>query len=61
MRPAQAGRWPTNVRAEADYVDGWGRPGRLLLPVPFVEVVAPPVGMSVASTGVYRSAMIVSS
>lgn len=41
VRPAQAGRWPTNVRAEADYVDGWGRPGRLLLPVPFVEVVAP--------------------
>lgn len=41
VEPRQVGRWPTNVRAAADFVDGWGRPGHIDFPVPQVEVVAP--------------------
>jgi len=42
VEPQQLGRHPTNVQAVADYVDGWGKPGRIVFPVPEVEVFAPP-------------------
>lgn len=42
VRPQAVGRWPTNIQAVADYVDGWGQPGRIVFPVPEVEVLAPP-------------------
>ncbi len=43
VEPQQIGRWPTNVRAEATFTDGWGAPGRIVFPVPFVTVrEAPP-------------------
>jgi Mg-chelatase subunit ChlD/DNA-binding beta-propeller fold protein YncE len=38
LLPRDAGRWPTNVRADGDYVDGLGARGRVLFPVPFVDV-----------------------
>jgi Mg-chelatase subunit ChlD len=38
--PQQAGIWPTNVRADADYVDVMGQAGQLVFPVPTVEVIA---------------------
>jgi Mg-chelatase subunit ChlD len=41
LEPRQVGVWPTNVRASADYRDALGSPGRLVFPVPVVEVVAP--------------------
>ncbi len=40
LRPAAVGRWPTNVTAAADYVDGVGHADRLLFPVPEVTVRA---------------------
>jgi Mg-chelatase subunit ChlD len=42
VRPLEPGIWPTNVEAAADYVDGWGESGRLVFPIPVVEVIAPP-------------------
>jgi Mg-chelatase subunit ChlD/sugar lactone lactonase YvrE len=36
--PQEVGRWPTNVRAQADVVDGAGHAGQLVFPVPEVEV-----------------------
>lgn len=42
LRPTVAGRWPTNVEAHADYTDGWDGQGRVVFPVPEVEVVVPP-------------------
>ncbi len=39
VRPAQAGVWPTNVRAAGDYLDGVGQAGKAVFPVPRVEVV----------------------
>lgn len=39
--PQAAGRWPTNVQAVADFTDGWGKPGRVVFPVPEVEVLIP--------------------
>jgi Mg-chelatase subunit ChlD len=36
--PLQVGIWPTNVRAEADYRDMTGAPGKLIFPIPEVEV-----------------------
>lgn len=36
--PQSAGRWPTNVRADGDYEDGLGARGRVLFPVPYVDV-----------------------
>ncbi len=41
LQPQAAGVRPTNVEAVADYVDGVGHAGRLVFPVPEVEVVAP--------------------
>lgn len=41
LRPRQTGLRPTNIRAWADYVDGFGRPGRLDFPVPEVRVIGP--------------------
>ncbi len=41
LEPLEVGIWPTNVRAEADYVDASGHPGDLLFPVPQVEVYEP--------------------
>jgi len=38
VHPRQAGVWPTNVRAAADYVDGVGFRGRLVFPIPRVSV-----------------------
>jgi Mg-chelatase subunit ChlD len=39
VRPAQAGRRPTNVQATMDYVDASGKPGQLTFPVPEIDVV----------------------
>ncbi len=39
--PLQVGVWPTNVHAEADYHDVLGAPGRLVFPIPEVEVTGP--------------------
>jgi Mg-chelatase subunit ChlD len=41
VQPQQVGHWPTNVEASASFTDGWGRPGRVVFPVPHVDVVAP--------------------
>lgn len=41
LQPQAPGRRPTNVEAVADYVDGVAHAGRLVFPVPEVEVVAP--------------------
>jgi Mg-chelatase subunit ChlD len=41
VRPTQPGRWPTNVEAHAEYVDGLGTAGRAVFPVPLVTVRAP--------------------
>lgn len=38
VRPQEAGVHPTNVRASADYEDGYGNRGQLTFPVPEVEV-----------------------
>jgi len=40
--PLEVGLWPTNVHAAADYRDAAGFPGRLVFPIPEVEVHAPP-------------------
>ncbi|MBK6769976.1 MAG: VWA domain-containing protein [Ardenticatenales bacterium] len=42
VRPSAIGRWPTNTEAYADYVDFSGAPGRVVFPVPAVDVVALP-------------------
>jgi Mg-chelatase subunit ChlD len=41
LRPRQPGLRPTNILAWADFVDGFGRPGRLNFPVPEVRVIGP--------------------
>jgi Mg-chelatase subunit ChlD/DNA-binding beta-propeller fold protein YncE len=41
VTPQEVGRWPTNVRATADYIDGVQVPGSLTFPVPTVSVRAP--------------------
>ena len=41
VTPTEVGRWPTNVSAVADIVDGWGNAHRITFPVPEVEVVGP--------------------
>ena len=38
IRPRQEGLWPTNTRAAADVVDGWGQAQRVVLPVPKIRV-----------------------
>lgn len=38
LLPQQVGTWPTNVAAAGDYVDGIGFAGRVIFPVPEVEV-----------------------
>lgn len=38
LEPLEIGIWPTNVVATADYRDAVGRSGRLIFPVPEVEV-----------------------
>lgn len=48
--PQALGRWPTNAEAHADYVDGWGHPGRVVFPVPYVDVVAPPTATPTGTT-----------
>ena len=40
LQPLEVGTWPTNVQADADYVDALGQTGRLRFPVPMVEVYA---------------------
>lgn len=40
--PQEVGTWPTNVEAVAAFVDMTGARGRLVFPVPEVEVYAPP-------------------
>jgi len=40
--PLEVGLWPTNVQAAADYRDAAGFSGRLVFPIPEVEVYAPP-------------------
>jgi len=39
LRPRDAGIWPTNVRAEAQFRDGVGFEGRLAFPIPVVRVL----------------------
>lgn len=41
LEPLEVGLHPTNVRADADYRDATGREGRIVFPVPEVEVYAP--------------------
>ncbi|MCB0216630.1 MAG: VWA domain-containing protein [Chloroflexi bacterium] len=41
LRPEEVGLWPTNRRAWADYVDGFGNSDRSVFPVPEVRVIAP--------------------
>jgi Mg-chelatase subunit ChlD len=36
--PQEVGLWPTNVRADADFVDDLGNPGQLVFPIPYVRV-----------------------
>ncbi len=38
IRPREEGYWPTNVRAAADVVDGWDKPQRVVLPIPYIRV-----------------------
>ena len=45
--PTTTGRQATNVRAWADYTDGWANPGSLTFPVPEVDVIAPPTATPV--------------
>ncbi|MCB0215316.1 MAG: VWA domain-containing protein [Caldilineae bacterium] len=42
LEPLATGVWPTNVEASAGFTDALGRPGRLVFPVPEVEVFLPP-------------------
>lgn len=41
LEPMEAGRWPTNIEAVADYTDGLDYPGRSVFPVPYVDVIPP--------------------
>ncbi|MFN2251031.1 MAG: VWA domain-containing protein [Anaerolineae bacterium] len=41
VEPLDAGQWPTNVQAEAVYIDGLDYPGRAVFPVPYVDVIPP--------------------
>jgi Mg-chelatase subunit ChlD len=41
LRPAEPGSWPTNVSAEARYLDGFGQAGGAVFPVPWVTVLRP--------------------
>ncbi len=41
VRPSAVGRWPTNTEAYAEYVDFTGAVGRIVFPIPYVDVVAP--------------------
>lgn len=51
VRPGQAGDWPTNVEAWADYVDGFEATGRLRFPVPTVSVrPGPPTPVTPSAT-----------
>lgn len=38
LRPQQVGTWPTNVYADGRYRDALGNPGRIVFPIPQVEV-----------------------
>lgn len=49
LLPQAAGRWATNLRAEADYLDGWEGRGVLTFPVPEVDVVPPPTAGATAT------------
>jgi len=42
LQPLAPGTWPTNVEAAADYRDAFGFKGRLVFPIPQVEVYVPP-------------------
>lgn len=48
LRPAEAGRHPTNIEAVADGVDGLDQPLHAVFPVPFVDVVGPPTATPTA-------------
>ncbi len=50
VEPQAVGRWPTNVQAVADFVDGWGKPGRIVFPVPEVEVVYAPTATATGTS-----------
>jgi hypothetical protein len=39
--PQQEGYWPTNVWAEADFVDGIGHAGQASFPIPWIRVLPP--------------------
>jgi len=41
LTPLEVGDWPTNVQAGTEHVDALGHQGRLVFPIPRVEVVAP--------------------
>lgn len=38
LEPLELGRWPTNVEAEAEFLDTYGRAGTAVFPVPEVDV-----------------------
>jgi len=54
VRPSAAGVRPTNELATADYIDGVGFAGRLVFPVPEVEVFAPEVWTAYLPTALNR-------
>jgi Mg-chelatase subunit ChlD len=41
VEPQLPGHHPTNVRAQADFVDGLSKPGQRVFPVPEIDVIAP--------------------
>jgi hypothetical protein len=41
LRPEEAGTWPTNVEANAEYRDGFGHSDTKAFPIPTVRVLAP--------------------
>lgn len=49
VTPQQVGRWPTNRQAVADFTDGWGRPGRVVFPIPYVQVNTAPTATATAT------------
>lgn len=42
LTPLEAGQWPTNIEAVASFMDAGGRSGRVVFPVPWVDVLVPP-------------------
>lgn len=50
--PTSLGHWPTNEVAEAEFIDGFGNPGQLTFPLPWVRVITPPTATPTPSASV---------